>query len=123
MTRKAGSMRSRWKALVLEGFVVPLVASACSAAATPPIRSAEAGQQDPSCVEAFPEVRYRNYGYDHIVHLYSRCDVRAYCAVSTDANPTAVEVVVPPREHVEVLTLRGSPAREFTPKVSCRFLV
>lgn len=123
MTRNSISMLLRWKALALAALAFPIFPSACSSATIPAVQTAEGGQQDPSCVEAFPEVRYRNYGYDHVVHLYSRCDVRAYCAVSTDANPNAVEVVVPPREHVEVLTFRGSPAREFTPKVSCRFLV
>lgn len=107
----------------LLAFALAVTAPACAASKRPAMRTADAPQQDPSCVEAFPEVRYRSYGYDHVVHLYSRCDVRAYCAVSTDVNPTVIEVIVPPREHIEVLTFRGSPAREFTPKVTCRFLV
>jgi len=74
-----------------------------------------------ACVEFEPEVRYRNNGYDHVVHLRSRCDRRTICAVATDVNPTPVNVDVPPHEQVEVLTFRGSPAREFTPHLSCRF--
>lgn len=76
--------------------------------------------QDRTCVDFWPEVRFRNYGYDHIVHLLSRCDVRASCVVSSDVNPKATVVEVGPGEHVEVLTFRGSPAREFTPRVECR---
>lgn len=84
---------------------------------------AESRPQDASCVEAWPEVRYRNYGYDHIVHLLSHCEVRAHCAVSSDVNPEPIDVLVPPREHIQVLTFRGSPASQFTPKVVCGFLV
>lgn len=100
---------------------VPLSCDARSANSR--ARTADVRQQDPTCVAFWPEVRYRNYGYDHVVHLYSRCDVRAYCAVSSDVNPQATDVVVPPREHVEVVTFRGSPAGQFTPKVVCHFLV
>jgi hypothetical protein len=82
---------------------------------------AEPTQSTLACVEFQPEVRFRNSGYDHLVHLRSRCDRRTICAVATDVNPTPVDVPVPPREHVTVLTFRGSPAREFTPIVSCRF--
>lgn len=84
---------------------------------------AQSRPEDPSCVEFWPEVRYRNYGYDHVVHLLSRCEIRAYCAVSSDVNPQPIDVLVPPREHIQVLTFRGSPASQFTPKVVCRFLV
>jgi hypothetical protein len=77
--------------------------------------------QDEACVEFWPEVRFRNYAYDHIVHLFSRCDVRALCAVSSDVNPEAIEVEAGRGEHVEVFTARGSPAHEFMPRVACRF--
>jgi hypothetical protein len=74
-----------------------------------------------ACVEFQPQVVYRNNGYDHIVHLRSRCDRATACSVATDVNPTPADVAVPPREQIAVLTFRGSPAREFTPHVSCRF--
>jgi hypothetical protein len=41
------------------------------------------------------------------------------CDVSTNVAPTPVRVVLAPRQHVEVLTFRGSPAREFTPQADC----
>jgi hypothetical protein len=80
-------------------------------------------EQDPSCVAFWPEVRYRNYGYDHFVHLANRCDVPARCRVSTDVRPEPVEVQVPARTQIEVLTFRGSAARQFVPRVECRFRV
>ena len=30
---------------------------------------ATAEPRTPPCLRSWPEVRYRNYGYDHIVHL------------------------------------------------------
>lgn len=71
------------------------------------------------CVQYWPVVVYRNLGYDHIVHLFNRCNERAVCLVASDVNPTPVDVSVSGNQHVEVLTMRGSPAREFTPKVDC----
>jgi hypothetical protein len=100
---------------------------ACAASQTAegrPVDSAAAElEQDPSCVAFWPEVRYRNYGYDHIVHLANRCDVPAHCRVSTDVNAKPVNVEVPAHDRLEVLTFRGSAAREFVPRVECRFRV
>lgn len=78
--------------------------------------------QTPACIRSWPEARYRNYGYDHIVHVGNDCRVKASCAVSSDVNPEPIQVIVPAGEQVEILTSRGSPAREFTPRVECRFL-
>lgn len=98
--------------------------AACGSAPPAPREVATTGnpESDPvlTCVESWPEARYRAYGYDHIVHLRSRCRVTADCTVTTDVSPEASRAVVRPAEHVEVLTFRGSPAREFTPTVVCR---
>jgi len=75
------------------------------------------------CVRFWSEVRYRNYGYDHVVHLHNGCSVRASCLVSSDINPGGVRVGLASNEDVEVFTSRGSHAREFTPRVDCRFEV
>jgi hypothetical protein len=83
----------------------------------------QGADEEPTCVAFWPEIRYRNYGYDHIVHLRSACDVQAYCRVWSDVNPHPTDVLVPPREEIEVVTFRGSPARQFTPHVECRFRV
>jgi hypothetical protein len=76
----------------------------------------------PPCVRSWPEVRYKNHGYDHIVHVGNDCRVKASCAVSSDVNPEPVQVIIQAGEQVEVVTTRGSPASEFTPRVECRFL-
>ena len=73
----------------------------------------------PPCVQFWPEARYRNYAYDHVVHLSNACQTRALCAVSSDLSPTAINVDLAIGESTEVLTLRGSPAREFNPRVDC----
>lgn len=72
-----------------------------------------------ACVTSGTEVLYRNYGYDHIVHLASSCDQPATCSVTTDSNPSGTTVTVPAGEHVAVLMFRGSPARAFLATVSC----
>lgn len=74
----------------------------------------------PDCIQVWGEARSRNAGYDHIVHINNRCDDSAVCDVATDVNPVPIRVTVPPNQEVEVLTFRGSPAREFIPKVDCR---
>lgn len=94
--------------------VALLAAVACGIAC----RSIGAAELD--CVEVWGEARYRNYGYDHIVHLKSHCPTAASCDVSTNVNPEAVRAVVLPQQHLEVLTFRGSPAREFIPRAECR---
>jgi hypothetical protein len=74
-----------------------------------------------TCVASWPEVRYRNYGYDHIVHLRSHCKLDAFCTVWSDVSPKPFGVMVAPREQKDILLLRGSPTREFTRSVACRF--
>lgn len=71
------------------------------------------------CVQAWSEARYRNYGYDHIVHLYNGCAAFADCRVSTNVAPKPVRVRLKPAELREVITYRGSPAQEFIPRVEC----
>jgi hypothetical protein len=73
------------------------------------------------CVNHWAEARYRNYGYDHIVHLSSNCRTEVVCLVSTNVSPNNVRVALAPGAEKEVLTYRGSPSREFTPNVRCDF--
>jgi hypothetical protein len=90
-----------------------------TAAALAASSAASTETQRVGCVDAWGEARYTNYGYDHIVHLRSRCRTRMLCDVSTNVNPRATRVSIPAGESLEVLTFRGSPAREFTPNVRC----
>lgn len=83
------------------------------------LSQAEVLQDNARCIEFWPESRYRNYGYDHIVHLHSTCEATALCSVSTNVNPQAYRVELPPKVEVEVLTFRASPAREFVANVTC----
>ena len=75
----------------------------------------------PACVRSSPEVRYGNAGYDHVVRLVNTCRATASCDVSTDVNPELIRVRVPSGSEQEVVTMRGSPARQFTPNVVCHF--
>ncbi|MEO7037913.1 MAG: hypothetical protein ABI548_28360 [Polyangiaceae bacterium] len=81
--------------------------------------STAAPQITPPCIQYWPETRYREYRYDHIVHVINNCQSPASCVVSSDVNPTPVRAAVSPGGSVEVLTARGSQAREFTPRVEC----
>ncbi len=74
---------------------------------------------NPECIEYRGEARYRGYGYDHVVIIESSCRETARCRVSTDVDPDEQSVEVPGGETAEVVTRRGSPARAFTPNVSC----
>jgi hypothetical protein len=84
--------------------------------------AAEPGQPPPTwhCVRSWPEARYRNYGYDHIVHVINGCVTRVTCQVASDVSPAVITVTIPAREQSEVITFVGSPARSFTPKVLCK---
>ncbi|GMV17254.1 MAG: hypothetical protein AMXMBFR56_54780 [Polyangiaceae bacterium] len=71
------------------------------------------------CVQAWTEARYRNYGYDHIVHLYNGCASFATCQVSTNVAPKPIVVRIKPAALIEILTYRGSPSTEFVARVTC----
>ena len=73
----------------------------------------------PPCIQVSSEAHYRGVGYDHVLHLASTCSTEAVCKVATDVTKEPVQVSVPAGADVEVVTQRGSPAREFKPFVSC----
>src|SRR5687768_7379492 len=89
---------------------------ALSAAAPRPAAEAAAAP----CVSAWSEVRGRYPGYDHVVHIASRCRAEIACTVTTDVSPDVLEERVAPGAEVEVLTFRGSPASEFRAQIVCR---
>jgi len=76
----------------------------------------------PTCIDVWGEARYRNYGYDHIVHVNDRCSAAAICDVSTDVNPEVQRFTIAAGQEIEVVTYRGSPSREFRPHVECRLV-
>jgi hypothetical protein len=104
-------MTGRW-------FVQRLALWAASLSAPLSAASATEGS-GPRCVQASFEVRYGNAGYDHVVYLHNQCAARASCDVSSDVNPEPIRVLMARGEKAEVVTMRGSPARQFAPRVTC----
>lgn len=83
-------------------------------------RGVDKGTDDtPECVHWRTQARYSAYGYDHIVHIENRCDAVAECLVWTNVHPERIRVAVAADTDIDVLTYRGSPAREFTAHVEC----
>lgn len=74
----------------------------------------------PKCVQVSAQAMYRAYGYDHIVVIANGCEAAMRCSVVTNVNPQAAVVVVSPGKSEDVVTFRGSPAREFQADVSCK---
>ena len=73
----------------------------------------------PDCVEVRAYVRWGASAYDHYVGLRSQCERPATCQVATNVNPEPQRVVLPAGAAVDVMTFRGSPAREHTARVAC----
>ena len=75
---------------------------------------------NPACVDIRAEARWQGAGYNHWVFITNHCDRPVACDVSTDVNPATLTVTVQPGQTSDVLTFRGSPARTFTPYVTCQ---
>jgi hypothetical protein len=98
----------RW--IIGAGLVLTLVAAS----------SAAAQNQVPDCVTVRAIVRYGAGAYNHWVRVENDCARRVRCQIATDVNPDPVARTIEPGESTEVMTFMGSPAREFTPRVSCQ---
>ncbi|MBZ0119525.1 MAG: hypothetical protein K8H88_21220 [Sandaracinaceae bacterium] len=81
--------------------------------------AAAAQDARPACVEVEAIVRYGAGAYDHWVRVQNNCDRRARCRVATNVNPDPQTILLEPGATREVITFRGSPARELTPNVTC----
>jgi hypothetical protein len=102
--------------------LIAVVALAALAGADSRANAADAGVADThaaGCIQSWPEARMQAYGYNHIVHLRNTCSLPADCVVTTDVNPEPTRVSVDAKSETEVNTYLGSPARVFTPKVTC----
>jgi hypothetical protein len=75
---------------------------------------------NPACVDIRAEARWQGSGYDHWVIIGNQCDRPVACDVATNVNSATLTVAVQPGQTSEVLTFRGSPARTFTPYVTCQ---
>lgn len=76
----------------------------------------------PECVRVEAIARWGADAYNHFVRVENGCDRRVRCSVSTDVNPDVQSIELAPNQSVEVITFRGSPAREFTPRVTCELV-
>jgi len=95
------------------------IALAAPSLALPSAPNAGAEPPVPTCIRAWGEARLGAYGYAHVVHLDSACPADAKCSVATEVDPAPVEVKVPSRTSVEVVTRLESPSREVKPVVTC----
>ena len=102
------------------GRILTLVVLVCAACTVGAAGEQEKPAEGAICVRYRTETRYRNYGYDHIVHVTNGCQKPASCTVSTDVAPAAIAVTLDPGDRKEVVTFRGSPSRTFTARVICR---
>jgi hypothetical protein len=74
------------------------------------------------CAKATASANYVGYGYTHVVALKNGCAKPVECALWTDVDPDPRSTVrVAPGESAEVVTRRGSPAREVTAMKSCSY--
>lgn len=84
-----------------------------------PLGALAQDQENPDCIEVRAIARWAAAAYNHYVQVENGCEHAATCQVSTNVNREVQTVRVPAGGQVEVLTYRGSPAREFTPIVDC----
>jgi hypothetical protein len=72
------------------------------------------------CVDVSTEARFASIGYDHIVTLKSECKKTVKCQVRTNVTAEPSSVTLAPAAQESLVTWRGSPARVFTPDVTCK---
>jgi hypothetical protein len=115
----------------LLGFWLPLglvLASAsfaylepCRAKGKPPRKPVREAGID-QCAQVNAGVRMEAYGFTHVVSLRNRCEKPVSCEVWTDVDPTPHQILrAGPGENDEVVTRRGSPAREVSAESSCHY--
>jgi hypothetical protein len=74
------------------------------------------------CAVVTASASYVAYGYNHIITLTNSCKKAVECAVWTDIDPeprTTLRLL--PGESSELVTRRGSPARDVTAFKQCTF--
>ena len=78
-----------------------------------------AQNQVPDCVTVRGQARWGAGAYNHIVTVANACERTVNCQVATSVNPRPTSVIVRAGESADTVTFIGSPAREFTPRVTC----
>jgi hypothetical protein len=66
------------------------------------------------------EVRYRGFGYDHVVHISNACDEEVACVIKASSNPKNIDVKVPGQRRIAVIARRMSASSKFTASVYCK---
>ena len=97
-----------------------LLAAVAVAIAGLAIASSDVRADGNACVRVETQAIFAGAGYNHVVRLINACDRAQRCTVSTDVAPDPIEASVAARSTVELVTFRGSPARVFVAKVTCR---
>ena len=110
-------MTSRGRSSVFFGVFLALGALTLPAARSG-AKDTKAGKPK-DCIDVHAEASFASVGYDHIVTVKNDCKQPKTCSVKTNVNPEASIIDLNPGESKSVVTWRGSPAREFTPDVTC----
>ncbi|MET0342192.1 MAG: hypothetical protein ABW252_14400 [Polyangiales bacterium] len=117
-------MRRLWLAVpFVASLVVSMSAEAQGRAPKPPAdKPGPAPITADACAEARGSVRQEAYGYTHVVSLRNGCAKPVSCELWSDVDPSPrTRVEVPPGATSEVVTRRGSPAREVRGFRKCSF--
>jgi hypothetical protein len=118
--QRCGFMRHAPVASWLGLAIVSSIVALCFADAAFGSEKVSSADGKPACVQVRAEARPKAVGYDHWVFINNQCDSTAACDISTNISPATLTVTVQAGQVSEVLTFRGSPARTFTPYVTCQ---
>lgn len=94
--------------------IVALSLSATALAQSRPI----AGSR-PACVAASAQPVFNGTGYNHLVTVSNQCAATVACSVTTNVNPTPVELSVGAGQSRTVNTFFNSPVFGFNATVEC----
>lgn len=113
---------SLWmSALSLAGVFFTSAPAMAADGGTPlPATASSVRGKRPACVDAQALTVLTFVGHDHVVSLQNRCKKRVTCEVSTDVAPDKLSATLASGENTELVTFRGSPAREFRATADCR---
>ncbi|HEX5656997.1 MAG TPA: hypothetical protein VFX59_07365 [Polyangiales bacterium] len=88
----------------------------------PAVEEPAPGQDPNQCTKVEGSARFVGLAYTHSITLRNGCGRPVACTLWTDVDPEPKQSVqVKPGESVEVVTRRGSPARELTAFKECTF--
>lgn len=105
-------MRTSPAALLAALFALSL--SAVALAQSRPVAGAR-----PACVTASAQPVFNGTGYNHLVTVSNQCTATVACAVTTNVNPTPIELSVSAGQSRTVNTFFNSPVFGFNATVEC----